>query len=393
MDVLLITLLMAALSQCQSLCSTETTSLLSSDAIRPRAAVDAASPNILDIWIDVRAAGVYSPALTGGPLALDWLKAGDAVKPLPSYLDELAQKGYLAIRVPHAPPAYTSSSLIPGIPSSGSPHAVEFNYYSPPDVITRTTAPVTVTRVLTYEDIVNAKYPINDGKSHWEVWWVQGNQFPIPADTFRLKDEWPPPIAVKFRVDVGSGGNASSLAGQMVEVLLYNGYTFIGPFRAPLVIEFSLSKPNNPPVVFDQACGYFATYLQYITPTAPFTHTHFLGNYETKARTYTITASSSQGWAYTYYYGSPSQRAPGLPFTVTVGAGTGDFPECIQISAICTPTIPVTSTVRETFTITATSTVSPTTVWASATSVALAPGYQLNEEGGFKLYLPLVLRN
>jgi len=43
-------------------------------------------------------------------------------------------------------------------------------------------------------------------------------------------------------------------------------------------------------------------------------------------------------------------------------------------------------------TITATSTVSPTTVWASATSVALAPGYQLNEGGGFQLYLPLVLR-
>jgi len=304
----------------------------------------------------------------------------------------LRQKGYLAIRVPHAPPTYTPSSLIPGIPSSGSPHAVEFNYYSPPDVITRTTVPVTVTRVLTYEAIVNQKYPINDGKSHWEVWWVEGNQFPIPANTFRLKDEWPAPISVMFRVDVGSGGDARSLAGQPVEVLLYNGYTFIGPFRAPLVIDFP-AAPNNPPVVFDQACGYFATYLQYITPTVPFTHTHFLGNYETKARTYTITASSSQGWAYTCYYGSPPQRAPGLPFTVPVGAGTGGFPECIQISAVCTPTIPVTSTVRETFTITATSTVSPTTVWASATSVALAPGYQLNEGGGFQLYLPLVLRN
>ncbi len=113
-------------NQCRSLCSTETTTLLSSEAIRPRAAVDAASSSTLDIWVDVAASGVYSPALKSGLLALDWLRSDDEVEPLPPFLDELAEKGYLAIRVPHAPPTYTTSSLVPGIPP-WFPYAIEFN--------------------------------------------------------------------------------------------------------------------------------------------------------------------------------------------------------------------------------------------------------------------------
>jgi hypothetical protein len=334
---------------------------------------------------------VYSPALTGGPLSLDWLKASDEVKPLPSFLDELAEKGYLAIRVPHAPPSYPPSHIVPGI--FGSP-AVEFKYYSPPDAPAATTVSVAVTRVLTYETIVNARYPISDGKSHWEVWWIQGDQFPIPTGTFRLKDGGAgnEAIEVALRIDVGSG-DPYECAGVPVELLLYNGYTFIGPFKAPLT--FPWADPGNPLAMFDQGCEQFGTYLQYITPTVPFTHTHWLGNYDTVTRTFTINATSSQGWAYTYYYGredQPLQRASGLPFTVVVGPGDPGYPPppCVNISAVYTPTIPVTSKVRETFTLRATSVVSPA-VQAEITSVALAPGYQL-DEGGFKLYLPLVLR-
>jgi hypothetical protein len=164
-------------------------------------------------------------------------------------------------------------------------------------------------------------------------------------------------------------------------------------------LTFPWADTANPLAVFDQGCGNkFGTYLQYITPTVPFTHTHWLGNYDTMTtttttRTFTITASSSQGWDYTYYYGSPPQRAPGLPFTVVVHSAdpshSSETP-CMNISAVYTPTIPVTSRVRETFILRATSVVSPE-VQAEITSVALAPGYQL-DEGGFKLYLPLVLR-
>lgn len=197
-----------------------------------------------------------------------------------------------------------------------------------------------------------------------------------------------------FQVDVGSGGDARDLAGQPVEVLLYNGYTFVGPFRAPLTLR--PSPPGKPLVAFDQGCEQSATYLQDITPTMPFTHTHWLGNYDTVTRTFTVTAMSSQGWAYTYYYGregQPLQQAPGLPFMGEVGPGTsGSWPRPpgVRISAVCTPTIPATSTVWETFTLRAMSVVSPA-VQAEISSAALAPGYQL-DEGGFRLYLPLVLR-
>jgi hypothetical protein len=66
---------------------------------------------------------------------------------------------------------------------------------------------------------------------------------------------------------------------------------------------------------------------------------------------------------------------------------------CLGLLAVYTPTIAVTDTLRETFVVTATSTVSPTTVRAEAVSVALAPGCQLDEGGGYSIYLPLVLRN
>jgi hypothetical protein len=40
--------------------------------------------------------------------------------------DDLAAKGYVGVRVPHMPPAYTASSLIGGI---GNSPAVEFSYW------------------------------------------------------------------------------------------------------------------------------------------------------------------------------------------------------------------------------------------------------------------------
>jgi len=335
---------------------------------------------MLGVWVDIVASGVYSPALTS-PLV------GDGVLGLPSYLDDLAQKGYLAIRVPHAPPTYTVSIL--------DPDPIEFRYYMPPSSSTAITVPIAITRVLAYEGTVNTLYPISDGHSHWEVWWIEDDHFPVPTDTFRLEEGWPQAIEVSFRIDF-SDANAAECAGCPMEILLYNGYTFIGPFQAPLVMASSTPLPGNPLAAFDQGCATTkATYMQYITPTVPFSHTHWLGNYDTVTRTFTITATSSQNWAYTYYYGrvgQPFQPAPSLPFTVSVGHGApgGWPPPCVGISAIHTPSIAITDTLRETFYIAATSTVSPD-VQADVTSFAMAPGYQL-DEAKFKLYLPLVLR-
>ncbi|MCD6289009.1 MAG: hypothetical protein J7M34_00795 [Anaerolineae bacterium] len=378
------------LHSCSSSSSSSSSSMLTRYASY-RAAVNAAAPRYMEVWVDIGITGVYSPALTLPGSA-------DGVMGVPAYLDELAEKGYLAIRVPHAPPTYTPSGLVPGIPP-WAPDAVLFTYYSPPNAPTATTVPVTVTRVMTYESIVNERYPIDDGRSHWEVWWIEGNRFPIPDDTFQLKDEWPKAIEVAFRIDFGAGANALDCAGCPVEVLLYNGYTFIGPFQIPLVIETEPPPPGNPLVVFDQGCtGMTAESLQYITPTVPFSHTHWLANFDTETRTFTITASSSQGWDYTYYYGlagQPLQLAPGLPFTVTVEPGQpGGWPPapCVNITAVYTPTITISDTLRETLRLTATSVISPD-VWADTVSFALAPGYQLNEGGGRSgLYLPLVIK-
>jgi hypothetical protein len=64
----------------------------------------------------------------------------------------------------------------------------------------------------------------------------------------------------------------------------------------------------------------------------------------------------------------------------------------MRIEAVYAPTIATTSTVvRETFMLSATSTVSPE-VRADTVSMALAPGYQLNEKGEVGIYLPLILR-
>ncbi|HFD40268.1 MAG TPA: hypothetical protein ENJ31_10555 [Anaerolineae bacterium] len=380
-------------NQCETLCSANPRSSFAHlEGANLRAIARSSTSPKLDIWVDIATEGVYSPTMKSSTLSLSASHPnGDQVQPLPSYLDELAEKGYLAIRVPHAPPTYTRSSLIPGHP--WNPHAVEFTYYSPPTSTTKTTVPVSVTRIVTYETTVNNLYPITDGKSHWEVWGLEDKKLPIPTDTFRLKKDWPSFIEVMFQIDFADAP-ATAAAGQPVEFLLYNGYNFIGPFQIPLIVEFS-SDADNPLAVFDQGCGEFGTYLQHITPTTPFSHSHWLANYDTVTRTFTITAHSSENWTYTYYYGHPLQPAAGLPFTVTVGPGAPGWPQppCVRIAAVHTPTIAISDTMRETFWLTATSTVSPE-VQASIVSFALAPGYQLNEGGGkFTIYLPLVLRS
>jgi hypothetical protein len=385
--------------QCQTRgCSPSTSSLTGANLLPSEAFRATMQGEIADVWIEIGDTGVFTPTTAAGGTAVQ-TDDGQTI----SYLDDLATKGYIAIRVPHAPPTYTSSNLIPG--NSGEPNAVQFSYYSPPTATTQTTVPVSVTRRADLESIVNAHYAIADGQSHWEVWWLPaGEKFPIPDQPFRLQaDEWPPPLALAFQIDFGGGANARDCAGCPIEALVYNGYVFVGPY--PFALRYIDTTIHEPLAAFGPHCGHHVdslapTILQYITPTVPFTHVHCLENWDTVTRTFTINASSSQEWDYAYYWqgaevGATLNPAGDLPFTVDVGPLPNDWePGCLGLLAVYTPTIAVTDTLRETFIVTATSVVSPTTVWAEAVSVALAPGYQLDESGGggFEVYLPLVLR-
>ncbi len=350
---------------------------------------------VVNMWVELGETGVFTPTITADGTTLQ-TSDGQIIP----YLDELIEQGYVAVRVPHAPPTYTLSSLIPGI---WDPDAMTFSYYSPPSTTTLTTVAVSVIRRTDLEALVNTEYPIDDNQSHWEVWWLpQGEEFPIPNQPFRLDaDSWPPPLALRFQIDFGSGSNALDCAGCPVEMLGYNGYTFIGPYSTDL--RYGLLTIPDPPVSFGVHCAYAdtpsnPTAVQYIAPSVPFTHTYCLENWDSVARTFTIDTSSSQGWDYTYYYqsteaGSVPVPVPDAPFTVTVGPPPDEFtPGLLGIIAVHTPNIAASDTMREALDITATSVIN-SSVAAQSASFALAPGYELDEgSGNAKIYLPLVVK-
>jgi len=368
--------------------------LLPSDALQVKP-----QGQLAEIWIELGDTGVFTPTDTAHGTTVR-TEDGQTI----SYLDELATKGYLAIRVPHAPPAYGLSNLLPGI-LPPAPDPVTFSYYSPPSTTTLTTVAVSVARRADLEALVNAQYPIADGHSHWEVWWLPaGETFPIPDQPFRTdEDSWPPPLALRFRIDFGSGADAFDCAGCPVEVLAYNGYLFAGPY--PFVLRYIQPTVAVPLVSFGTHCAFQDTPLiptvgQYITPTTPFSHAYCLENWDTMTRTFTINAASSQGWDYTYYwqgtqFGATPNLAGDPPFNVEVGplSNLGE-PGCLGLTAVYTPPIAVTDAMRETLYLTATSPIS-SEVKAWSLSLALAPGYSLDEEvepPKVRIYLPLVLR-
>ncbi|MBN1956215.1 MAG: hypothetical protein JW900_14380 [Anaerolineae bacterium] len=350
-----------------------------------------------DMWLEIGDTGVFTP--TTGPGGETVVETGDGY--VVNFLDTLATQGYVAIRMPHVPSG-PESQLLPGNPYE--PDAVRFSYYSPPTSAIRTTVAITVERRSDLEAIVENLYP-SDSDSHWEVWWLPaGEEFPLPDQPFRLQaDDWPPPLAMAFQIDFGAGAEAADCAGCPVEVLVYNGYVFIGPF--PFELRYGDPALRDPLVAFGPHCGYESEALvgtigQYITPTVPFTHIHCLENWDGVTRTFTVETASSQGWDYAYYarkvfFGAPLIPLGDLPFTVTVNPHGDYSPGCLGILAVYTPTIAVTDTLRETFSITATSTVSPE-VEARSVSVALAPGYTPEEslpQPGHFIYLPLVQRS
>jgi len=366
------------------------------DASAPLAVDASADGTYAYVWLEFGVTGVFTPTQPARGVTL--ASADGETPPIP---DELAEKGYLAIRVPHAPPAYSLSSLLPGIP----PDEVEpmlFSYYAPPNSATLPEVQVPLVRRTEYEAAVNARYPISDGRSHWEVWWLpEGEGVPMPNQPFRLKSgDSPPPLRVRFRVDFGDA-DAAACSNCQAQALLYNGYVFIGPYD--IAVRYTQLDVEGPLVTFGDFCGDMrddlsSTMGRVIEPGQRLTYTVCLENWDTTARTFHITASSSQGWDYTFYtqtatLNSKPVAAPAAPFAVTVGPpATSWAPGLLAILAVYTPTTDVDTTLRETFEITATSVISPE-VWAHTTVFAFGEDYQLAEDGeGEGVFLPLIVR-
>ncbi|MDO8672865.1 MAG: hypothetical protein Q7O66_15760 [Dehalococcoidia bacterium] len=350
----------------------------------------AVADNAMGVYADIAMTGVYSPAMTSR--SSGWFSPSPSadVQPVPDFLNELADNGYFAMRVPE----------LAGQASQVVSMSVTLNYYSPPLTSTVTSVPITFTRWVTYEAAVTSQFG-TDGQSHWEVWRIPpGDSLPIPNSTFAFKDEFPTALSIHYFMYFGAGANSANAFGRSVGYALYNGYTFIGPIESALNAEVWPLPANNPLVGFGAWCSFDGlqspSIVQEISANVPFTHTLCLQNYDAVTRTFTITASSPQAWDYKYYYRTQTQIIPtaGLPFTVATGPADASFPYAglANVFAVYTPTLSTGDTIRETLTLTATSTVSPT-VRASGASVAIGQGYRPNEEGGYKIYLPVVLKN
>jgi hypothetical protein len=358
--------------------------------------------NTLDIYGEFEYTGVFTPTQGTYMDMLELLKSPTHPQELyPTFLDDLAINGYLAIRVPHAPPTYTTSTLLSGIPGDLVPEALTVNYFSPPSAATPTQVNIPLVRRTEYETIVNALYPITDGKSHWEVWWLpEGETFPVPTQPFAFKTSTQygeQAFLVRFRLDFVDA-NPLACAGCELTYLAYNGYTFMEPFAVPIVLDDGAGQPaaGSPSFGFNEHCQQDFTPIQYLSPGAPYSQIHWLENYITQPQSFDITTNSSQGWVYDYFLVDTNQQVTPVqyPFEVQVDAAAGLYePGCIGIMAVYTPTLTTSDTFRETFLVTAALTTDPAEQ-ASAFGFALAPGYELNEGGGpnNKIYLPIVLK-
>ncbi len=174
-------------------------------------------------WIDIGVTGVFTPS-TSPVATLPLPTVAGYLRPLQLSLDDFADKGYVALRVPNLG-AQASRVETP---------TLTLNYYSPPDAPARTSATITATRWVTYEADVSSRFG-TDSQSHWEVWRVPpGERVPLQSGPYRLKDELPPPIAIEFGIDFGPGTNGRDAIGRQVAYAVNNGYLFIGPMQTAI---------------------------------------------------------------------------------------------------------------------------------------------------------------
>jgi hypothetical protein len=277
---------------------------------------------------------------------------------------------------------------------------LQFSYYSPPSAATPTSIPVTLTRRTELEPLINARYPIADGKSHWEVWWLPaGDRFPIPQAPFQLGPKvggHPNTFRLRFRIDYGAGAGAAACAGCRLEAVGYTGYTYVKLFNQPIYVETSPLPHNSPPFSFTPLLCREIAAVNVVTPSQRITFTQWLENFVPATRPFTISASSSAGWDYTYYYrvgtSGALMPAPGQPFTVTAPAAASAYsPGCLGIVAVYTTPLNMPLALGETLAITATSRLTPT---LSETTYAWAFGPEYSLGGGATtLYLPIIISN
>lgn len=344
-----------------------------------------ASDAELGLWLDVFTSGVFTPT-ADGRVILDGQTTPAAID-----LDELAAKGYVAVRVPHAPPTYTTSTLQAGF-TPGAPGA-RFTYYLPPSSEQPVSVPVTLTRHISLEQSINARLPITDGASHWEVWWLaEGGRFPIPTAPFRLDGG----LSLEFKVNFGADA-AAACHGCPYEYLIFDGATLHGPFGGTVVVD----TPNSAAAArFGTECTHQTPSIPTVagvllTPGQPYALTYCLENHDSRAHPFAIAAHSQQAWEYTFYTqtvgaAAAAVLAGGAPFQVVAPGKSQFWPGMIAVHAVFTPTFAVDESINESLELRATSLISPTLTAAGAgfgASLAFTPA--ASEKS---LYLPVIAR-
>lgn len=341
------------------------------------------------LYLDIFDSGVYTP--TGeSQVTLPGQAAPAALN-----LDTLAADGFVAVRLPHAPPSYTVSSLIAG--HSPGERGARFNYFAPPTSTVMTSVPVTLTRRAEYEQAINARFPITDGKSHWEVWWLPaGASFPLPDGPFRLENNYPPPVELQFVADFG-GGFENDCNGCGYDYVAFDGVSFHGPYAGTLVVNGAAS----PVLSFGSECTYQTPSIPtsaavLLAPGEPFTMTFCLENYDGIAHDVNLVSDSQQAWAYTIYtqtVGTPATpvQAGAAPFSLHVPAMQSFWPGMVAIHAVYTPTFAVDASINEALDLTATSLLSPT-LSARGVGLGFSNGFDPQNNAGANLYLPLTVK-
>lgn len=366
-------------------CSCISSSYLPSVALRTTQATDAQ----LFLALDVLTTGVFTPTVDGRVIP------DGQTTPAAINLNDLATKGYVAVRVPHAPPTYTMSILQAGI-EAGAPGA-RFTYFSPPSSTLPTSVPVTLTRHIGMEQSINARFPITDGASHWEVWWLaEGGRFPIPDAPFRLDETLSTPLVLEFKVDFGADV-ATACHGCSYEYLIFDGATLHGPFAGTVAVD---TMESTAVARFGADCTHQTpsvptNFSVLLTPGQPFTFTYCLENYDNHAHTFAIVVHSQQAWEYTFYtqpvgVAATPVRVGGAPFQVLTPGSSEFWPGMIAIHAVFTPTFAADASINEALELRATSLASPDMTTAGAgfgASLAFTP--DAPEE---TLYLPVITR-
>jgi hypothetical protein len=294
-------------------------------------------------------------------------------------LSALEQNGFLAIRVPHAPPTYTTSNILT---MNGA-----FVYYSPLNSAAPTFREITTVPRNEYLPTVNARFPVSDGHSHWEVWGLPaGGHLPVPTQSF-YTTAGSDPLRLFFTMNMGAGVDANNCAGCDLEFQVYNGATFIG-YKTKLNLA---GASGNPLAKFD-LCGTANTSFIALVPGATVTHTHCLSNLDSIAHTFNLTATSSRNWNYTLYSQALTPGAPLVPIVgnqITVSPGT--TAQGMLIRAVASPPINSGDPGRETLFIQAISN-SNSNAQDAVTSWVLGPAYTLNETPP-NLFLPGIFLN